>query len=132
VWSTATGNGIDSSPAVAAETVLIGSEDFFFYALDANTGAVRWKYETGLGISSSPAVSGDVVVVGSKDGLLYALEIRSGQLRWKVQISDVVTAPPVIGSGVVCIQAGGTQAFDIATGKVVWRAGLGGAVQAAP
>jgi outer membrane protein assembly factor BamB len=43
-----------------------------------------------------------------------------------------VTAPPVIASGLVCIQAGGTQAFDIATGNLVWRAGLGGAVQSAP
>ena len=76
VWSTPTGNGIDSSPAVIGDTVLIGSEDFYFYALDANTGAVRWKYETGLGISSSPAANEDVAVVGSKDGFLYALEIK--------------------------------------------------------
>jgi outer membrane protein assembly factor BamB len=53
-------------------------------------------------------------------------------LHWKVQIGDAVTAPPVIGSGLVCVQAGGTQAFDIASGRLVWRAGLGGAVQSAP
>ena len=132
VWSTATENGVDSSPALAGGTVLIGSEDFFFYALEAKTGAVRWKYETGLGISSSPAVSEDLVIVGSKDGFLYAFEIQSGRLRWRVKVSDAVTAPPVVGNGLVCIQAGGTQALDIASGNLVWRAGLGGAVQSAP
>ena len=29
-------------------------------------------------------------------------------------------------------QSGGTLALDIATGNVVWRAGLGGAVQSVP
>jgi len=33
---------------------------------------------------------------------------------------------------VVCIQAGGLVALDLVSGRVVWRAGLGGAVQSAP
>ena len=44
----------------------------------------------------------------------------------------MVTAPPVIGDGVICIQAGGLVALEIASGRVTWRAGLGGAVQSAP
>ncbi len=44
----------------------------------------------------------------------------------------MVTAPPVVGDGVVCIQAGGLVALDLVSGRVVWRAGLGGAVQSAP
>ncbi len=44
----------------------------------------------------------------------------------------MVTAPPVIASGIVCIQAWGIHAVDIATGGIVWRAGLGGAVQSVP
>ena len=35
VWSMLTGNGIDSSPALVGDTLLIGSQDFFVYALDA-------------------------------------------------------------------------------------------------
>ena len=105
--------------------MLIGSEDFFFYALDAATGAVRWKYETGLGISSSPAVFEDLAVVGSKDGFLYAFEIQSGRLRWKIQASDVVTAPPVIASGLVCIQAGerrrSTSPPAVWSGEPAWE-----------
>jgi outer membrane protein assembly factor BamB len=47
-------------------------------------------------------------------------------------VGEIVTAPPVIGEGVVCIQAGGTFALDVATGKEVWRAALAGAVQSVP
>ena len=100
--------------------------------MDANTGEVRWKYETGLGIASSPAVSGDLTIVGSKDGFLYALETQTGHLRWKAAAGELVTAPAVIGKGIVCIQSGGTLAFDLATGKLVWRAALGGSLQSVP
>ncbi|HZR32877.1 MAG TPA: PQQ-binding-like beta-propeller repeat protein [Terriglobales bacterium] len=96
------------------------------------TGAVRWKYETGLGIASSPAASGDLAVVGSKDGYLYAFDIPTGQLRWKTQVGQVATAPPVFGDGFVCIQSGGTLALDAGSGRVLWRAGLGGSVQSVP
>jgi outer membrane protein assembly factor BamB len=53
-------------------------------------------------------------------------------LRWKTTVGEVVTAPPVIGDGMVCIQAGGTFALDFATGQIVWRAGLAGAIQSVP
>ncbi len=35
LWSSPTGNGIDSSPSLADDLVLIGSEDFFVYAMKA-------------------------------------------------------------------------------------------------
>jgi len=33
---------------------------------------------------------------------------------------------------VVCIQAGGTFALDMTSGKVLWTAGLAGAIQSVP
>jgi outer membrane protein assembly factor BamB len=106
--------------------------DFFVYALDANTGAVRWKYETGLGVSSPPSISGEVAVIGSKDGYLYALEIGTAKLLWKVRAGEVITGPVVFGDSLIYLQSWGLQAHDAASGKMVWRAGLGGGVQNAP
>src|SRR5438105_15584982 len=96
-WSVLTGNGIDSSPALVGGTLLFGSEDFFVYALDANSGAVLWKYETGLGISSSPAVADDVAYIGSKDGFLYALDVKTCELKWKTRDAEVIMGPQVFG-----------------------------------
>jgi outer membrane protein assembly factor BamB len=105
----------------------VGSEDFFFYAIDAGTGAVRWKFETKLGVSSSPAASQELVVFGSKDGNLYALDIPTGKLNWKLSTGRAITSPTVICEPVVAVNAEGTaMCLDIASGKVLWKAGLGG------
>ena len=47
-------------------------------------------------------------------------------------MGQAVTAPPVLSENAVCIQAGGIAALDKATGKVLWRAGLGASVQSVP
>jgi outer membrane protein assembly factor BamB len=38
----------------------------------------------------------------------------------------------VISENIVCIQAGSTFAFDCASGKLLWKAGLGGTLQSVP
>ena len=47
LWSYATGDTVDSSPAVASRAVFIGSADKNVYALDAATGAKLWSFATG-------------------------------------------------------------------------------------
>jgi hypothetical protein len=72
-WEFATRGAIHSSPALAGDTLYIGSDDRRLYALDAATGQVRWSYETGGMVRSSPAVTAHGVYVGAHDGVLYAL-----------------------------------------------------------
>jgi hypothetical protein len=43
------------SPAVRGDRVYFGSRDRLVYALDANTGTLRWKRATGDVVNSSPA-----------------------------------------------------------------------------
>ena len=55
-----------SSPAVGdgpggKPTVFIGSYDGTFYAIDARSGAVRWRYGGGSKISGGPTLLGDIV-----------------------------------------------------------------------
>ena len=46
-WSYATGNRVQSSPAVVNGVVYVGSDDHNVYALNASTGAKLWSYTTG-------------------------------------------------------------------------------------
>ena len=47
-------------------TVYVGSYDGAFYALDARTGAVRWRYNAGGHISGGATVVGDVVYFANR------------------------------------------------------------------
>ena len=91
LWAFKTGGVVAASPIVAAGTVYVGSWDGYEYALDAKTGALKWKTYLGkttpsptfcharpLGITSSGAVQGGVVYVGGGDSYWYALNAATG------------------------------------------------------
>ena len=48
-----------SSPVVSGNTVIFGSGDQNVYALDANTGALKWSFATGDVVHASPAVANE-------------------------------------------------------------------------
>src|SRR5260370_12096859 len=65
-WNYTAGSYIySSSPTVVNGIVYFGSWDKNIYAVDANTGALKWSYATGHFVYSSPAVVNGIVYVGS-------------------------------------------------------------------
>lgn len=88
LWVTPTTAYVYSSPAVAnvpglGPTVYSGSYDGDFYALNANTGAVRWTHSSGGRISGSGTIVGNVVyysVLGAK--VTVGLNIRTGKVAF--------------------------------------------------
>jgi eukaryotic-like serine/threonine-protein kinase len=77
-----------SSPPIVADTVYVGSGDGNVYALDAATGALRWKFHTGNVVHASPAVANGTLYIGSWDSYFYALDAKSGQERWRFKTGD--------------------------------------------
>ncbi|HEV3154625.1 MAG TPA: PQQ-binding-like beta-propeller repeat protein [Candidatus Baltobacteraceae bacterium] len=77
-----------SSPVIANGTLYIGSGDSHIYALDAQTGALRWSFKTGNVVHATPAVAGETVYVGSWDRYFYALDARTGAVKWKFITGD--------------------------------------------
>jgi outer membrane protein assembly factor BamB len=74
IWQFETGGTVSSSPALAGNAIVFGSDDGKLYAVDATTGSKLWDFTTGGMILSSPAVADGVIYVGSSDGKLYAIE----------------------------------------------------------
>ena len=70
-------------PVVAAGSVFLGSDNHSVYALDAATGAVRWRFVTGGEIWASPAWWQGRLLVGSQDGWVYCLRADTGGLAWR-------------------------------------------------
>ncbi|MBL8207139.1 MAG: PQQ-like beta-propeller repeat protein [Blastocatellia bacterium] len=71
LWTFATRARVESSPAIAAGRVYVGSNDGRFYVLDLAKGTKLWEFTAGGAISASPAIDQGRVIVGSHDGKLY-------------------------------------------------------------
>ena len=69
-------------PVVIGNTIYFGSDDGNFYALDVESGYMRWVFRSGAEINSIPYADRDKVYFGSKDGKLYALCRETGQEMW--------------------------------------------------
>jgi outer membrane protein assembly factor BamB len=99
LWSVATGGPVATGTTVAGGTAYFGSWDGNEYAVDAATGAVRWKTFLGVtrapscfppaaGVTSTPTVQGGVVYVGGGDSNWYALDATTGAVQWSVFTGD--------------------------------------------
>jgi outer membrane protein assembly factor BamB len=125
-WTFATGDVVESSPAVANGLVYIGSNDGYLYALDATTGALKWKRNVGGVDYSSPAVANGIVYVGSMAGKIYAFNASTGAIKWRYPASGAlvynVEGSPTVLNGVVYIGAddGNVYALDATTGTKLW------------
>ncbi len=118
-WFFPTGDAVTATPTVVNGTVYVGSWDDYFYALDLETGAVRWKYKLsaqnaitpypgqqprdatsdgGLVTSSAWYQPGagtrpDLVIFGG-GYTLYALNADTGSLYWSHDYTGRPEQPP--------------------------------------
>jgi outer membrane protein assembly factor BamB len=79
-------------PVVMDDTVYFGSEDGNFYALDLESGYMRWVFKSGAEINSIPYVDNNQVYFGSKDGKAYALSRGDGRQIWSFQTESQINS----------------------------------------
>jgi len=149
-WTYTTEEPVFGSPAVVADTVYVGSDDGFLYALESATGRLRWRFETGGAVRARPAVDAGKVLVPSDDGRLYCLDAASGQPDWTVTIGaspaprsspgsdgyryDSFASAAVVDGGTVFVGTldGEMVALDRANGSERWRFSAGDSVTSTP
>lgn len=120
-----------SSPSVWNGTVYFGSGDKNIYALDTNTGILKWKFQTGDVVHSSPAIADGTLYVGSWDTYLYALDASTGKEKWRFKTGDDPEAhnhvgnqsSPAVVDGIVYFGSRDSFAYavDATAGKQIWR-----------
>lgn len=69
-------------PVVKGNTIYFGSADGNFYALDIDSGYMRWVFKSGASINSVPYADEDQVYFGSQDGKAYAIDRKEGVEVW--------------------------------------------------
>jgi outer membrane protein assembly factor BamB/subtilisin family serine protease len=133
-WRFRTGDVITSSPAIGADdTIYIGSEDGYLYAL-APDGKEKWRFQTNDKIVSSPAIGPDgTIYVGSLDGRLYAVA-PDGKERWHFQTEGpIYSSPAVAADGVVYVGSDDGNLYAInPDGTQRWRFKANGEIRSSP
>jgi outer membrane protein assembly factor BamB len=77
--------GFETNPLVVNNTIYAGNRDGYFYALEAVTGGLKWRYKTDGPILFSAAYKNGVLYFASNDAHAYALNANDGSLVWKSQ-----------------------------------------------
>ena len=133
-WSFATGDLVDSSPAVLNGLVYVGSNDHNVYALNATTGAKVWNYTTGGHVLSSPAVVNGTLYVGSSDNNLYALNASNGAKLWSFATGFTVYSSPAVANGVVYVGSDDSNvyALNASNGAKLWSFATAAGVESSP
>ena len=137
----------ESTPIVVGDTLYVSSSygPKTVFAIDAKTGAIRWRYEPDLPDDTLQYACCDVgnrgvayadgkIFVGRLDGHLSAVDAKTGDELWDVQVIDykdgaIITSPPLVVKNMVLTGFGGGEygvrgyisAYDVGTGKQLWR-----------
>ncbi len=101
------------------------------YALDPNTGAVRWEFtpETSPGewIYSQPTIRHGLVFIGDRHGYFHCLDAKTGRAVWRRLTSrasnnQVNATALIVGQRVITANNdGAVVCYALKTGKTVWR-----------
>jgi outer membrane protein assembly factor BamB len=119
-WSHSTG-GTVATPAVDGDTLLAGSSDNFLYALDALTGALRWKFFVRSEVRDVPAIAGGRVYFEAYDFQVFALTVKTGHKVWSTSVDFIAQAPPVVANGLVYATGDGMlTALGARGGQIRW------------
>ena len=105
-------NRARAHPSVAGGAVYIGSQDGTVYALEEETGCLRWRFrasaEVRTAMSITPWDAGDtsarpVGFFGDLFARVYALDLLTGELLWVTRLDDhanaTATGSPVYHAG---------------------------------
>lgn len=124
LWTYTTRDSVWSSPAVANESIFVGSKDSHIYRLNSTNGELIWKFgPVGGEVDSSPAVDGDQVYVSADDGFLYCLNISSGYPCWIKWLGFYSRSSPAVSAGRLYIGSGTKNllCFNTTDGSVIWN-----------
>lgn len=113
------------SPTVVDDTVYLGSQDDHLYAVNRETGTLRWRFDAGSAVQSPPTVVGDTAYVAA--GLdLIALDVADGSQRWRNDIATFsdIGSPAVLDGEIYIATNRSVLAVNAELGTVDWETRL--------
>ncbi|MBU4002885.1 MAG: S8 family serine peptidase [Proteobacteria bacterium] len=137
VWSFPVNNRVDYITISPDQTIYFTSETGYLYALDSNTGDLKWDYnfDTFTIVKSAPAIGPDgtiyVIKPGStfRNSILYAFN-SDGSLKWSKGYGPGTAGSASIGQDGVIYAVSGYNLYAFnSQGEVIWTVSPGAEIE---
>ncbi len=131
----------ESSPLVHAGKVIFGCESGDIFALDEETGKVKWTLHTGGPVKGALAFDDGMVFAANYAGEIYAIDAGSGKVKWTAHTQGGgllrgggVYSTPAVAWGRVYLGSldGRVYSFVEKTGELAWSQSTGAEVYPSP
>jgi outer membrane protein assembly factor BamB len=155
IWKLDRPAHVDTTAIVADDAVFAGSgisrripAEPAVYALDLESGRIRWRTPMNLPVWATPALSDRTLFVGLGNGRLLegprppetpagavvALDTANGRERWRFRGCDAVFGQPAVNEKFVFVGSrdGRCYALDKSDGRQVWSVDCGSPAVAGP
>jgi outer membrane protein assembly factor BamB len=132
-WPFVAKNAVRSSPAIAGNDVLVGSNDGRLYSL-SDVGVTNWTFfpKGKSPFVSSASIAPDGIVVKRKNGWVYKLD-AGGNLQWSNQLASTSKASAAISTDGGIYIAGNRDLTALnSNGAPQWQFFAGKTIQSSP
>lgn len=127
IWTTSTKYDTPSRFVIAEGSLYFGTSDGYVIALDAVTGAERWRLQPpGSTHVDAPAFGSGLIFVGTDGAGFVAIDPARGQVVWQGDTDGEDTGTAAVADGVAYlgvgtdVTKGKLRAFDAGTGRLLW------------
>jgi outer membrane protein assembly factor BamB len=138
-WEVVTDGRISASPTFYAGRVFVGTNAGTLYAINLNSGQVRWKHHVANALMSSPLLYRGLVIVGegnagarnpnmpahvgTGESALVAFDQATGVIRWRTPLRGSGMPTPAIVGGVLVHHDGSGRitGMDPLTGRMLYE-----------
>jgi outer membrane protein assembly factor BamB len=134
-WAFDAGQLLEFSPILVGRTLYVMNNDAKVFALNSETGNVKWKRRIGDLSASAPAFAHKRLYVTTLEpGQAVALNSKTGKVEWRRALPGRSESSPVVQGGRVFFgaESGEVFALDEKSGKIAWQTPTGGNVKAGP
>lgn len=116
------------SPDLASGSVFVGTHGKMFYAVDAESGKIKWSAKTEGPVASQPITNSDHVFFGDNKGYVYGLDAATGAESWKVFLgAEVINQSQLCGNTVyVLTTRHEVHALRVSDGSDAWHSYIKG------
>lgn len=116
-------------PAIAGETVYVGTGGGTLYALSARDGGERWRYEAKEELGTRPLVANGTLYVASLEDTVFAVDAATGAWKWHHRregrsgftVRGAATVASRDGLVFAAYSDGFAAGLDVATGAPRWE-----------